>query len=140
MARRSMRLPIARCCDSPRTWRRTPIETSRLVCSMRSSCRNCLPAKVLRSHSSRSNDMFGKLTWDAIPWDQPLPLLSTGFVAVLLAAVLLWALVKGHGPYLWREWITSVDHKRIGVMYCILALVMLLRGFADAIMMRAQQA
>jgi cytochrome o ubiquinol oxidase subunit 1 len=48
--------------------------------------------------------------------------------------------VKGHVPYLWREWITSVDHKRIGVMYTILALVMLLRGFIDAIMMRTQQA
>jgi cytochrome o ubiquinol oxidase subunit I len=43
-------------------------------------------------------------------------------------------------PYLWREWITSVDHKRIGVMYIMLALIMLLRGFADAIMMRSQQA
>jgi cytochrome o ubiquinol oxidase subunit 1 len=43
-------------------------------------------------------------------------------------------------PYLWREWITSVDHKRIGIMYTLLALVMLLRGFADAIMMRSQQA
>src|SRR5262249_54624352 len=43
-------------------------------------------------------------------------------------------------PYLWREWITSVDHKRIGVMYIVLALVMLLRGFADGIMMRTQQA
>ncbi|MDF6772162.1 cbb3-type cytochrome c oxidase subunit I, partial [Escherichia coli] len=38
------------------------------------------------------------------------------------------------------EWITSVDHKKIGVMYCILAIVMLLRGFADAIMMRSQLA
>ena len=48
--------------------------------------------------------------------------------------------VKGYWPYLWREWLTSVDHKRIGVMYIILALVMLLRGFGDAIMMRTQQA
>jgi cytochrome o ubiquinol oxidase subunit I len=48
--------------------------------------------------------------------------------------------VKGRLPYLWNEWITSVDHKRIGVMYTLLATVMLLRGFADAIMMRAQQA
>ena len=47
---------------------------------------------------------------------------------------------KGWAPYLWKEWITSVDHKRIGVMYCLLALVMLLRGFSDAIMMRSQQA
>ena len=48
--------------------------------------------------------------------------------------------VKGWWPYLWREWITSVDHKRIGVMYVVLALVMLLRGFTDAIMMRIQLA
>src|SRR6202022_1704835 len=54
--------------------------------------------------------------------------------------VLSWVTLKGYVPYLWREWITSVDHKRIGVMYCVLALVMLLRGFSDAIMMRAQQA
>ena len=51
-----------------------------------------------------------------------------------------WVTLKGYWPYLWREWITSVDHKRIGVMYIVLALLMLLRGFADAIMMRAQQA
>ena len=50
--------------------------------------------------------------------------------------MLPWIAVKGYVPYLWREWITSVDHKRIGVMYMLLALVMLLRGFADAIMMR----
>src|SRR6202007_1178494 len=54
--------------------------------------------------------------------------------------ILGWITMKGYVPYLWREWITSVDHKRIGVMYFLLALVMLLRGFADAIMMRAQQA
>ena len=48
--------------------------------------------------------------------------------------------MKGWWPYLWKEWITSVDHKRIGVMYFVLGLVMLLRGFSDAIMMRSQQA
>jgi cytochrome o ubiquinol oxidase subunit 1 len=42
--------------------------------------------------------------------------------------------------YLWREWLTSLDHKKIGIMYIILALVMLLRGFSDAILMRSQQA
>jgi cytochrome o ubiquinol oxidase subunit 1 len=47
---------------------------------------------------------------------------------------------SGHLPYLWREWITSIDHKRIGVMYALLALVMLFRGLADAVMMRSQQA
>jgi cytochrome o ubiquinol oxidase subunit 1 len=83
--------------------------------------------------------MLGKLTWDAIPLDQPIPMAASGVVALAMVAVLAWVAVQGHLPYLWREWITSVDHKRIGVMYALLAMVMLLRGFADAIMMRAQQ-
>jgi cytochrome o ubiquinol oxidase subunit I len=61
-------------------------------------------------------------------------------VMAAILSVLLWITVKGHWTYLWQEWFTSVDHKRIGVMYCLIALVMLLRGFADAIMMRGQQA
>jgi cytochrome o ubiquinol oxidase subunit I len=84
--------------------------------------------------------MLGKLTWAAIPFDQPIPLLAGAVVLVGILAVLVWVVVKGHLPYLWAEWITSVDHKRIGVMYTLLASVMLLRGFSDAIMMRLQQA
>ncbi len=45
----------------------------------------------------------------------------------------------GKWSYLWNEWLTSVDHKRLGIMYVIVAIVMLLRGFADAVMMRSQQ-
>ena len=84
--------------------------------------------------------MLGKLTWAAIPFDQPIPLVTGAIVLVAILAVLAWVVISGHLPYLWREWITSVDHKRIGVMYTLLASVMLLRGFSDAIMMRAQQA
>ncbi len=84
--------------------------------------------------------MFGKLTLAAIPLSQPIPLVTGAVVLVVILAVLAWVVIAGHLPYLWREWITSVDHKRIGVMYVLLASVMLLRGFADAIMMRAQQA
>ena len=84
--------------------------------------------------------MFGKLTWSAIPIDQPLPLFSAVIVGFAIFCALAYVVLKGYAPYLWREWITSVDHKRIGVMYTFLAMVMLLRGFADAIMMRAQQA
>jgi cytochrome o ubiquinol oxidase subunit 1 len=84
--------------------------------------------------------MLGKLTWAAIPLDQPIPMIASCVVALAIGGVLLLVLVKGWFPYLWREWITSVDHKRIGVMYCVLAMVMLLRGFSDAIMMRSQQA
>src|ERR1700693_4403846 len=84
--------------------------------------------------------MLGKLSWAAIPFDQPIPLLAGAGVLGAILAVLAWVVIAGHLPYLWREWITSVDHKRIGVMYTLLAMVMLLRGFSDAIMMRAQQA
>jgi cytochrome o ubiquinol oxidase subunit 1 len=84
--------------------------------------------------------MLGKLTWDAIPLDQPIPLIASAIVGLGIVAVLGFATLRGWWPYIWREWLTSVDHKRIGVMYCLLAGVMLLRGFADAIMMRVQQA
>jgi cytochrome o ubiquinol oxidase subunit 1 len=84
--------------------------------------------------------MLGKLSWDAIPWDQPIPLIAGAVVLAIILAVLAWVVVKGHVPYLWNEWITSVDHKRIGVMYTLLGLVMLVRGFIDALMMRSQQA
>jgi cytochrome o ubiquinol oxidase subunit 1 len=84
--------------------------------------------------------MFGKLSWAAVPFDQPIPLIAAALVGVMIIGVLAWVTLKGWLPYLWREWITSVDHKRIGIMYTVLAMVMLLRGFADAIMMRSQQA
>jgi cytochrome o ubiquinol oxidase subunit I len=84
--------------------------------------------------------MLGKLTWAAIPFDQPIPLIAGAVVGAILAAVLVYIALKGWVPYLWREWITSVDHKHIGVMYVLLAAVMLIRGFIDAIMMRSQQA
>src|SRR4051794_40791666 len=87
----------------------------------------------------REIDMLGKLTWSAIPFDQPIPLIAGATVGLVIAGVLAWVVLAGHLPYLWREWITSVDHKRIGVMYTLLGLVMLLRGLVDAIMMRSQQ-
>jgi cytochrome o ubiquinol oxidase subunit 1 len=84
--------------------------------------------------------MFGKLSLAAIPWDQPIPLITSAVIIVLLAAILALVTYKGWWSYLWREWLTSTDHKRIGVMYVVLALVMLIRGFSDAIMMRSQLA
>jgi len=84
--------------------------------------------------------MLGKLSWAAIPFDEPIPLVTSIVVILGVLGLLSFITVKGYWLYLWHEWITSVDHKKIGIMYCMLALVMLLRGFADAIMMRAQQA
>jgi cytochrome o ubiquinol oxidase subunit I len=83
--------------------------------------------------------MLGRLTWAAIPFNEPLPIISAAVVVIVILAVLGLVTVKGWWPYLWREWLTSVDHKRIGVMYFALGLIMLLRGFSDAIMMRTQQ-
>jgi cytochrome o ubiquinol oxidase subunit 1 len=84
--------------------------------------------------------MLGKLTWAAIPLDQPIAMAAGSIVLLTVFGVSALVLIKGWFPYLWKEWITSVDHKRIGVMYVLLALVMLLRGFSDALLMRSQQA
>src|SRR6202789_4104978 len=84
--------------------------------------------------------MLGKLSWAAIPFNQPIPMAASLVVIVGVLFVLGLVTWKGWWPYLWREWLTSVDHKRIGVMYVLLALVLLLRGFSDAIMMRTQLA
>jgi cytochrome o ubiquinol oxidase subunit 1 len=84
--------------------------------------------------------MLGKLTWADVPLDQPIPLIAGVGAFAIFGLIIIWVLLKGWGPYLWREWITSVDHKHIGVMYVFLAAVMLLRGFVDALMMRSQQA
>ena len=84
--------------------------------------------------------MFGKLNWSAIPLSQPIPLITSLVLILAILGILALVTARGWWPYLWREWITSVDHKRIGIMYCTLGLVMLIRGFADAIMMRTQQA
>jgi len=82
----------------------------------------------------------GKLSWDAIPIHQPIPMAASLFVTFAVFGTLGLVTWKRWWPYLWREWLTSVDHKRIGVMYVLLALVLLLRGFIDAIMMRSQLA
>src|ERR1043166_6263056 len=84
--------------------------------------------------------MFGKLYWSAIPFSQPIPLITSLIVILAMVGVLGLVTVRGWWPYLWRDWVTSVDHKRIGIMYGILGVVMLIRGFADPVMMRCQQA
>src|SRR6202789_425852 len=84
--------------------------------------------------------MLGKLSWQAFPFDQPIPMAASLLIIVGMLATLTLITWKGWWPYLWREWLTSVDHKRIGIMYVLLALVLLLRGFIDAIMMRSQLA
>jgi cytochrome o ubiquinol oxidase subunit 1 len=84
--------------------------------------------------------IFGRLTLDSFPYHEPIVLMT--FIGVCLGGFAVVAgitYLKAWGT-LWRDWVTSIDHKKIGIMYVILGLVMLLRGFADALMMRAQQA
>ncbi|WP_118134962.1 cytochrome o ubiquinol oxidase subunit I [Oceanicella sp. SM1341] len=84
--------------------------------------------------------MFGKLTLNSVPWHEPI--IMVVFAGIVIGGLAVLSLITWFGKwrYLWDEWLTSVDHKRIGVMYVILAFIMLLRGFSDAIMMRGQQA
>jgi len=82
---------------------------------------------------------LGKLTFADIPHD---PIIISTLIGAGIGGLLVLALITKFKlwGYLWKEWFTSVDHKKIGAMYLIVAFVMLLRGFADAIMMRTQQA
>ncbi|RAX41432.1 cytochrome o ubiquinol oxidase subunit I [Rhizobium tropici] len=84
--------------------------------------------------------IFGRLTLDSIPYHEPI--LVVTFIGVALGGIALLGLLTYFRlwGFLWREWFTSIDHKKIGIMYVVLALIMLLRGFSDALLMRLQQA
>ncbi|WNJ97947.1 cytochrome o ubiquinol oxidase subunit I [Vibrio ruber] len=84
--------------------------------------------------------MFGRLTLDSIPYHEPIIMITLSVIAVVGLAVVIWVTRLGKWQYLWNEWFTSVDHKKLGFMYIVVAFVMLIRGFADAVMMRSQQA
>ena len=84
--------------------------------------------------------LLGKLTLEAIPYHEPIVMGALGGAGLIGAIVLALITKFGKWGYLWHEWLTSVDHKKIGVMYIVVAVIMLLRGFADALMMRTQLA
>ena len=84
--------------------------------------------------------IFGRLTLESIPYHEPI-ILAT-FAGVVLGGLALMAALTYFKVWgtLWHDWLTSIDHKKIGIMYVVLGLVMLMRGFTDALMMRLQQA
>ncbi|WP_348753744.1 cbb3-type cytochrome c oxidase subunit I, partial [uncultured Aquincola sp.] len=91
-------------------------------------------------YPTENDPLLGRLTLGALPLHEPI-ILAT-FAGVAVGGLVLLALMTRYrvwGP-LWRDWLTSIDHKKIGIMYVVLGIVMLLRGFADALLMRAQQA
>src|SRR5579859_691293 len=94
---------------------------------------------ITKAQVGVSLDMLGKLTLSAIPFDQPIIMGTCLALIVAIVAILGLITYQKRWQWLWSEWITTVDHKRIGIMYTLLAMVMLLRGFSDAIMMRSQQ-
>jgi cytochrome o ubiquinol oxidase subunit I len=83
--------------------------------------------------------MFGKLTLDAFKhdWVQNMAVISMVLGGVAIAALLFYL---KRWKWLWREWLTSVDPKRIGIMYTVLVVVHFMKGFSDALIMRLQQA
>ncbi|GAB3274651.1 cytochrome o ubiquinol oxidase subunit I [Parahaliea aestuarii] len=97
-------------------------------------------SSAVQTYSDTTSAVFGRLTWDSFPLHDPI-ILGTFVMVAVGGIALVVALTKYRvWGYLWKEWFTSIDHKRIGVMYMILGIIMLLRGFADAIMMRLHQA
>lgn len=83
--------------------------------------------------------MFGRFTEHALKhdWIEYMAGASMIFGAIILLSLVTYYKKWG---YLWREWFTSVDHKRVGMMYLVVSFVMLFKGLVDAGMMRAQQA
>jgi cytochrome o ubiquinol oxidase subunit 1 len=86
------------------------------------------------------NLLFGNLSLDVIPFHSAVIMAAGGAMVLAFCAVMFILTYNRLWPYVWNEWVTTVDHKKIGIMYLILATVMLLRGFSDAILMRSQQA
>jgi cytochrome o ubiquinol oxidase subunit I len=92
------------------------------------------------AHFDLKQLLFGRLSLEAIPYHEPILVATFAVVALGGIAVLGAVTWFAKWDYVWREWFTTIDHKRIGIMYVILAIVMLLRGFADALMMLVQKA
>ena len=87
-----------------------------------------------------TSPLLGRLNWESLPFHEPI--LVATFAVVVIGGLGVLGLITRYKlwGYLWKEWFTTVDHKKIGIMYMILGLIMFLRGFADAVMMRLQQA
>jgi cytochrome o ubiquinol oxidase subunit 1 len=58
--------------------------------------------------------MFGKLSWDAVPTDEPIVMYTLAIVGLMGFALVGSITWKRKWGYIWREWFTSVDHKKIG--------------------------
>ncbi|WP_339109147.1 cytochrome o ubiquinol oxidase subunit I [Thioclava sp. GXIMD4216] len=99
-----------------------------------------MSTEVAQTTHETISPIFGRLSLSSIPYHEPI-LIAT-FAGVAVAGIIFLALMtyfKAWKP-LWTDWVTTIDHKKIGIMYMVLGFIMFVRGFADALMMRAQQA
>lgn len=85
------------------------------------------------------NLLLGKLTWDVLP-HQWFTIGGTAALTAMILSTVLLVTFKKRWKWLWNDWLTSTDPKRIGVMYIIVAALMLFRGGLDAAMIWVQQA
>nr|HPQ82438.1 cbb3-type cytochrome c oxidase subunit I [Candidatus Saccharimonas sp.] len=83
--------------------------------------------------------MFGRLSLDYLP-HEPATIGAAVAMPLALIAIAVALTYYKKWRWLWREWLTSLDAKKIGVMYIVVAIVMMLRGVADAVMLRMQTA
>ena len=97
--------------------------------------------------------LMGRLEWSSLPFWQMLQhpteaniingCIATGAAAMVVvgAIITVWLLTRYRlWRPLWTNWLTSPDHKKIAIMYIVIALVMLARALIEAVLMRAQQA
>lgn len=96
-----------------------------------------------------NDPIFGRLEWSSFsvhefivdPSINSAVVAGAGMMVVIGGIALLWVLSHYRlWGKLWSDWLTSVDHKKIGIMYIVLALVMMTRGVIEGVVMRAHQA
>ncbi|RZF60678.1 cytochrome ubiquinol oxidase subunit I [Sphingomonas populi] len=93
--------------------------------------------------------LLGRFAWDSLPfvraWQNPTinELIGAGAAAMVVVGVVFVVLLLtrlDRWRWLWSKWLTSLDHKKIGILYVVIALVMLARALVEANLMRLQQA
>ena len=84
-------------------------------------------------------NILGKLSINALPHD----MVTLGGAMMMIVAIIFgifYVTYTKRWSWLWKEWITTTDHKKIGVMYIFVSIIMGIRGFADVVLLRTQQA
>jgi cytochrome o ubiquinol oxidase subunit 1 len=94
----------------------------------------------MNEHGALWYFLLGRLDYNALPLYSAVATVAALLVLLVVIGSVVTITIKRGWAYLWHEWLTSLDHKRIGIMYVALAMIMLMRGIIEAVMMRTQQA